>query len=199
MRTLEDIPLGQDGLDYLRDSLKRETGMASRLFDLPLSDGLTFAPLPKGTATSRAKKFHAGGIMKMREAEHWLGSHLEMLSAKFPLGTVVIQDIWAKPSDPIIAASTKSCFVRTDDQIYYCVPANMCDELLVIKAMRDVTSFLLVGVFTRFAAFSAVRPSDGKVDDLWVENVVRDTEELFVGAYDQESFVMWQRQADIGP
>jgi hypothetical protein len=193
MEALIEISVDGEGLDYLRSILEQGTGMCSQLLQLPLVNGAMFSPLPKGTSVQRATKFSTGGIMKMREMKHWLATHLKSLSEKFPAGTILFQDIWAKPGDPIVQ-SARSGILLTKGEVYYYLKANECNEELVNMAVADVTSFFLVGVFTHWSVSAATFPLGAQAaDESIIKRVAEETEVIFVGAYDQESLVVWHR------
>jgi hypothetical protein len=193
MAALIEVSVDGEGLGYLKSILEQGTGMCTQLLKLPLENGSIFSPLPEGTSVQRAKQFSTGGIMKMREMRHWLATHLKSLSKRFPTGTILLQDIWAKPSDPIVR-SAKSGILLTKGEVYYYLKADECDEELVSLATRDVTSFFLVGAFTHWPACSTKIPlGEHAADESAIKCAAEGAEEIFVGAYDQESLVVWRR------
>jgi hypothetical protein len=72
---------------------------------LGLADGEVFAALPEGTSIERAKSFDVGGLMSRSDAIAWFTEHLTRLWRIEGTGTLVLQDIWVKPTDPAVHAS----------------------------------------------------------------------------------------------
>ena len=197
MTTLVEVAVGVEGVEYLRSILKQGTGMCQHLLKLPLANGVAFSPIPSRVSTERAIKFNTGGVMTMRDTRRWLGIHLTSLSEKFPSGTIILQDIWARPSDPAVLTA-KSGSLLTREHVYYYLKASDCDEQLFRALTEDVTSFLLVGIFTRWPGPRTPMPASGElIDDSVIEDATKETEEVFVGAYDQEGVVVW-RPAELG-
>jgi hypothetical protein len=193
MAALVEVAVGQEGVEYLRSILKQGMGMCLHLLKLPLANGETFSPIPASASTERAIKFNSGGVTTMRDTRRWLGIHLRSLSDKFPGGTIILQDIWAKPNDPAVLTA-RSGSLLTREQVYYYLKASDCDEQLIRTLTEDVTSFLLVGIFTRWPGPRSPLLASGEIiDDSVIEDAAKETEEIFVGAYDQEGAVVWRR------
>jgi len=193
MTTLVEFAVGDEGLKYLRSTLRQGTGMCLHLLKLPLTKGVAFSPIPAGASIERAIRFNAGGMTTMGDTHRWLGTHLRSLADKFPTGTIILQDVWAKPNDPAVLTA-KSRSLLTIEQVYYYLKASDCDEQRVRTLIKDVTSFLLVGAFTRWPGSDSSLPVNGEIiADSVIEDAAREAEEIFVGAYDQEGLIVWHR------
>jgi len=192
MTTLIEVAVGEQGVEYLKSILKQGMGMCQHLLKLPLANGVAFSPIPPSASTERAIKFNTGGVTTMRDTHRWLEIHLRSLSEKFPSGTIILQDIWAKPSDPAVLTA-RSGSLLTREHVYYYLKASDCGEQLVRTLTEDVTSFFLVGIFTRWPGSHSPIPASGEIiDDSVIEDATKETEEIFVGAYDQEGVVVWR-------
>jgi hypothetical protein len=188
---LVEIDLNGTGLDYVEQCLRQGTGLCSKLLQLPLSSGRAFAPVPQKTTLSRAKSFDVGGLMPPREAIDWLALNLRSLWGNDPEGTVVLQDIWAKPDDPVVRKSTANKFL-TDQNVYYLLSKNHSDISAIEETLRSITSYLRLGIFTR-APLRHQQHSRAKLGQNIEHDLAERTAEIFVGAYDQEGFVIWRR------
>src|SRR5437763_8723374 len=178
------MDLNGAGVDYVERCLRQGTGLCSKLLQLPLSSGRAFAPVPQKTTLSRAKSFEVGGLLARREAIGWLAENLRMLWNSDPEGTVVLQDIWAKPNDPAVQMPRANKFL-TDKNVYYLLSRNHSDTAAIEDTLRSITSYLRLGVFTRLSLrdqqHSRCKPKQNLEYDL-----AKGTAEIFVGAYDQE-------------
>src|SRR5258708_1211701 len=106
MTDMETVLLGQDGIAYVEACLEQGTGLCEKARNLDLAIAEVFAPLPKYTSLKRATSFNTGGLMSRRDANTWLEKHVQNLWQRWPNGTLVIQDIWAKSSDPVLRYSS---------------------------------------------------------------------------------------------
>jgi hypothetical protein len=85
---LELVYLHRDGVAYVEACLKQGTGLCAQVLRLPLINGETFAPLPKGTTLNRAKSFDTGGLLTRRSANQWLAQHVQLLWQSEAIGTL---------------------------------------------------------------------------------------------------------------
>src|SRR5665213_1177500 len=119
MAELQEIELGPAGTDYLSYAF-RNRGLCSYLGRLPLSTGITFAPLPFGTTLARAQDLKNGGLPPNPDRDRWLADHVLSLFGGVPRGTFIIQDVWgARPGDPGLRfAVSRMLFTK---EVYYIV------------------------------------------------------------------------------
>jgi hypothetical protein len=158
-----------------------------------LDDGQqVFAPVPEGIGQNRAEAFDQGGLMARETIIRWLSDYLRRLCLQDASSSIVFQDIWAKPTD-IAARQSISTKLLTSSEVYYIIQAERFHSQLFNGVVRDLTSFLIVGVFSRFR----VNVSELGAGNFAGENVIaalaRETQQIFVGAYDQEGIVVWRR------
>jgi len=194
MATLTEVPLGPSGLRYVESCLKHGSGLCSKLLEVVASGGTVFTPVPDGTSLTRAEAFEVGGLMFRQDMKTWLVKHLDGLRSQAPEGCVIFQDVWAKSSDPVIKVSESESFFY-DSGVYYFVDAAHLDARRVEKAVNDVTSYLLVGVFTGSPVVSSGLPANRDVDEASIDDLAQNTIEIFVSAYDQEGIVVWRRNS----
>lgn len=192
MSELREIDLGAAGAVYLASALGQAAGLSARLAELPLSSGRIFAPLPKGVGAGRAANFDAGGLLERRHSCEWLANHLRQLWTVDTGGTFILQDIWAKPSDPAVRRTGPKKFFSGTEVYYFVEPADReCDALQ--QALSAAASFLLVGVFSGHSVRKSDLPPDLRLSHEVLADLAGAAREIFVTAYDQEGFVVWRR------
>lgn len=192
LKQLKQQSLGESGIAFLSDKLKG-TGMIGKLPDLLLEEGLCFAVVPQAISAERARQFDVGGLMDMSEGQNWLASHALSVLSRRQEGTLIFQDVWgARSYDPGVRTKTSKMFFNQSD-VYYFVEAKNANEHSILAAMREIRGFLLVGVFTEKQVVADQLPADGLVADDFIDAITRMTSEIYLSAYDQESFVVWKR------
>ena len=99
MRTMTEIRLGQEGIEYVRSCLRQGSDLCTKILDLTFVDGEAFAPVPDDINLKRLTQFNVGGILSRKEMVEWLTYHLKNLFHRNAIGTFVLQDVWARPED----------------------------------------------------------------------------------------------------
>jgi hypothetical protein len=190
--TLKEAPLGQDGIAYVESCLRQGTGLCTRVLDLAFADGDAFAPIPEHTIAERARSFGVGGLIARRHANRWLGEHLQGAWRPGFGGTLVLQDIWANPSDPAVQNSEVKRFFQGANVYYYCEIPDV-DWYWIQRAKRAMASYLFIAFYTRSPIRDDELLPDHTVDEALIDRLARSTTEVFVSAYDQEGLVVWRR------
>ena len=192
MTEIAELPLGPEGSRYVLSCLEQGTGLCSKLLPRVIAGGSTYAVVPEGTPLARASKFDAGGLMSRREMKGWLASHLNGLRLQNPEGAVIFQDIWAQPSDPFLKR-VKSTTLFEGSEVYHFIEAEKIDSWSLEKEISDITSFLLIGVFTSASALPKVLQRDRFIEEAVVDKWIEKAIEVYVSAYDQEGLVVWHQ------
>jgi hypothetical protein len=159
-----------------------------------LDRGEAFAPLPKHVSEARAKSFRVGGLVSRRDVNAWFVEHIRTVWQCDVNGTLVLQDILARPDDPAVRNSNQKRLIA-DASVYFILEHGDLDPLSVQSAIRAVASFLFIAFLSRFSVRYNELPSDHVVEETLIDHLARDIEEVFVGAYDQEGLVVWRRPA----
>jgi hypothetical protein len=189
---LVEKSLSPAGAEYVRSCLRQGVGLCSMLLPIVEAGGRTFAPVPRGTDQKRAEEFHSGGLMSRREMIAWLAEHLNGIFKTERRSTVIFQDVWAAPTDRAVRSATSNKLLN-DSQVYYFIQAEEFESSLIERVLRELTSYLLIGVLTRFPISSAELTSDYRTTEKIIISTAREALEIFVGAYDQEGVVIWRR------
>lgn len=191
MIKLIEKEIGPDGIAYVQECLRQGGGLSSKLLELPLTLGKAYALVPEQTSTMRAKSFNVGGLMHRHDTNIWLAAHLLSLWKVQGTGTCILQDVWAKPSDPAVRR-TNSKKLFDDENVYYFLQRDDIDLLTMESTIRSLVSYLFIGVFTQYV----IQESDISSNYVSAPNVVDAiahlTKEVFVTAYDQEGLVIWR-------
>jgi hypothetical protein len=187
---LLEIDLGEEGKQYISSWFRGGTGLCSKI---PLErGGDVFAPLPAGTPRERALQFKVGGLTSWRETCVWFERHLEQLSDRTGDGSLVFQDVWAKPQDP--ARGFDGLFFDRSSGVYYVLGAHEINAAAISLTMRRIKSFLLVAVFCKCSFRPADLSSPGILDETLIDEMANNAQEVFVTAYDREGMVVWVRK-----
>jgi hypothetical protein len=189
---LISVSLGSNGIAHVESCLKQGMGLCAKLLEFSFFDGFAFAPLPQGVNPERAKKFDAGGLVSRRATNMWFVEYLQTLCQHESQGSVVFQDIWAKPDDPAVVNSKVNGFV-TNAEVYYFLECSEIDQYAVSRLMGAIQSYLFVAVFVPLPVLSQELLARRRVDDSIIEDIARATLQIFVGAYDQEGIVVWRK------
>lgn len=191
---LRETDLGDEGREYVVSSLRGETGLCSKILVESQRAGEVFAPLPVGTSRERAVQFNAGGLMSRHETFAWFARHLQQLSGDMPTGSLVFEDVWAKPQD---AARSRDGLFFDQSNVYYVIDLDLdkSDAAAIEFAVRQIKSFLFVAVFSSFNFRAADVPPTRVVTAALIDQIAKGAQEVFLSAYDQEGLVVWRRKA----
>jgi hypothetical protein len=194
---LKEIDLGKEGEEYVSYSLTGEKGLCSKIFRGLDRGGDVFSPLPATMSLERAKQFRVGGLTSRRETFAWFGRHVEQLRGRTPNGSLVFQDVWARPRD--FAVPRDGMFFDADS-VYYALGPREINPAAISLTERQITSFSLVAVFCNFSfcAADVSQTTDASqtpiVSESVIDDIANNTQEIFVSAYDQEGLVVWRRK-----
>jgi len=188
---LIEMNLGEEGKEYILSWFKGGTGLCSKIPKELERGGNVFAPLPAGTTRERALQFRWGGLMSWRETCVWFERELEQLSGRSGNGSLVFQDVWAKPQDP--ARGRGGLFFDQSGSVYYVLGPHEINAAAISLTMRRVKSFLLVAVFCSSSFRAAELSTPGILDETLTDEMANNAQEVFVSAYDREGLVVWRR------
>jgi hypothetical protein len=119
--------------------------------------------------------------------------HVLSLCDQFPNATLIVQDLWAKPTDqPITLAKFKHFFFQEKVHYFWAIGAK--DAVTIIQdALGAPLSWVFALVFLTIQVDADEIPADHIVDDAFIEKLAGDTQEIYLTAYDRDGFVVWQR------
>lgn len=148
--TLKEMNLGEEGLAFVVSSLTGELGLCSKLAKQMERGGDVFVPMPAGIPRERALQLDTGGVMSMRETYAWFERELEQLSGRTENGSVVFQDVWFRPDDPVRGGYDGAFFDQSC--VYYVLGPHEINAAAVSRTKLRLHSFKLVAVFSNFTS-----------------------------------------------
>lgn len=189
---LKEISLGEEGKEYISSWFRGGLGLSSKIPRQLEQGGDVFAPLPAETSRERALQFETGGLTSWRETCAWFERELERLSGLAKDGSLVFQNVWAKPQDPILKEYDHVFFDRSSS-VYYVLGHHDINAASISTTMRQVYSFLFVAVFCNFSFSVADVPTTRILDETIIDGMAANAQEVFVSAYDREGLVVWRK------
>jgi|GEM_PF-1123840 len=214
-----EITLGPEAVDYIRDRLAEGKTLAKFLLtrgDLDKGRVTTF--LPSDADLSKINNFSRGGVLPTPPPEthhHYTtangtrtlmvpvpgtSTHLAaMIQAFLKQGDARIclfESAVAKPTDGFLSTPDAKdlCVLTLDEDVYFLLKEND-DREMIDKTLRYTKSFRVLGVLVhlsedKFLDEDSVR-KELTLDELKV--LAEDTEQIVVGAYDGEGYLIWSR------
>ena len=173
----------------MQSMLRQWSGAASKLADIVLTAGRVYAPLPTGTTTERALKYDVGGLCPQSDGLDWLFRNLTSKKD----GTLIFQDVWSRPSDLVIRRPTLESYFNDGSGVYYYLPSFSLTPNALNELYKRISSFQVVGFYVARAlnlTFEQRRRHQIPSDHL--DQLLPFTTSVYVGAYDQESWVVWE-------
>jgi hypothetical protein len=196
MTTLEELPLGREGLQYVLSALngarRFAAALSSEIVAVPAAANSVFAPVPDDTALSRAIDFDTGGLIDGGEARQWLAGRLSMLCKAHSGGAFVALDSVSGPADRNIHKRPAEKFFY-DSRVQFFLGCADLSAASLDGVFRSVASFHFISAFTAYPLSARDVPANHMVDDSLIARLAAGVQAVFIGAYDQESFVVWQR------
>jgi hypothetical protein len=188
---LKEMNLGEEGLAFVVSSLTGELGLCSKLAKQLERGGDVFVPLPAETSRQRALQFNAGGLMSMRETYAWFARELERLSGRTEKGSLVFQDVWFRPDDPVRGGYDGVFFDQSC--VYYVLGPHEINAAAVSRTVLRLRTFKLVAVFSNFSFRAADVPPNRVVAETLIDEIAYGAQEVFISAYDEEGLVVWRK------
>ena len=186
-----ELPLGEAGMAYVRHALEMGAGLSKQVLATAFSGGAVFAAVPEGTSIERAKQFEAGGFYCWGTWA-WLQAQVKALCAADPQSTFVVEDPWGgNYGDAAVMRGTEKKFFDGKFVDYFVERADLSDR--AIEETTRAPGFLFIGFFSRYPLSSAMLPPDLKAGDKLIRQLAENTQQIFVGAYDGEGWVVWRR------
>jgi hypothetical protein len=142
MDNLTEVELGREVLVYIESCLAEQSGLCACLRRLRMDKGRGYAPLPRGTTSDRALRFDAGGLIttSSNQMRRWWSTHLQELKEQYREGTLIFQDLIAKPTDKVMSLGRVPWFA-VEDNVYYFVEYGNLSVKVLDAALRSVASF----------------------------------------------------------
>jgi hypothetical protein len=145
--------------------------------------------LPQGTSLERAKQFDTGGLPITSASQRYLARHfLEDFSANQE-SALIVQDTVSQPNDLGMRRSNEDKFFY-ENRVYYFLNSSDFSEQSVADVIRSSRGFWVIG-FLVGGRVNREEALNQQVEELAFAGFGANIREVFVSAYDGESFVMW--------
>ena len=186
-----EFDLGREGLLYVKDCLGKWGGLAEKATNLPILEGRATAILPKDATLARAIQFEIGGLNIGGLDTKYLSEHFEEISKTYKYSSIVIEDTIALSTDEAISKIDCQKFFHKS-RVYYYLNSEQFGVDSIPDLLYASRGFVIIGFFIK------EHINDGLVLNLDVDSdalcsMGRDIQEIFVSAYDGESFVIWSK------
>jgi hypothetical protein len=192
---LRKTDLSTAGNAYVESCLQQGGGLCARVLNLGISHGKAFAALPPDADQGRAVSFKLAGIVSWKDSLNWFLDHVTKLSSAPSFGSLILQDIWAKPTDPYVEALAQHRFIG-EQNVYYLFEKEHVDSYTILRAMRGLNSYL----FVSFVSHSKLSEGDflgnNILQEATIDELANGVYEVLVGAYDQDGFVGVSRETE---
>ena len=185
----DEIPLGVDGLQYVANRLTRGWGLAGQAAHLQILDGHAFALLPAGTTLEKAKEFDYGSRYNVDEYG-WLATRLQTLHQRFGGSSYIVEQHVKRAGDKDRYQGGK---VVCGKYVYYFINDSDFNEDEVWEVSETTPPWFLRAFYIR-KRLDKDQLRNQNVSDDFFASLLPYIEEIYVGAYDGESLVVWTRE-----
>lgn len=201
--TIDEIVLGPEGLNYLREQLEYGRRLSQRLLVLiERRGGRVRTWLPSDVEQRARVSLNHGGVFRVGASYSYLDNEgdtkpdrilVDLLLRFLNEGknaVVIFEDTVAEASDPGLS-ELESRFLRMDDDVYHVLEHRDADRQVIEKTVREARS--ASGFLAGLSESSKLLPArqgerllESDLDDL-VSHCVG----IICDAYDGESFIIW--------
>lgn len=182
------IELGRVGLDFVRQTLLGERGLAGHLGGIDLETGLAYAIVPPGVVGTQISDPSSGWPDKHVPAG-WLTSHLEMQSKRAHWGCL-LQDLWALPGDADAMKLTGRREMQFEDALVYCFEKGTLLRSAINSTLEKIVSYNYVLVELSIELSNVSAEQIGSFLPTLLDNV----REILLPAFDQDGFILWRHR-----
>ncbi len=186
---LYEITSNLGGRDYLFSQLEMGTTLASRIrAAVDFTRGKMVVALPEGADLSNLPKFRETGLIRWRRRGFATLAHLVRGFLVINRATVLVQDTIASPGEDWLRDYEYREHVASYNQEVYW---RLADTAL---GEEDILGLLYSATFHPWSGFFYVHRQprqSSELTDIDLDEIVRTLTGVAVGAFDQESFLLW--------
>lgn len=204
--------LGLETTDYFRDRLEKGLTLAKSLLNAKDFDmGSVYAVAPESISKDKLKDLYSGGLLptssqprlpiiedgrklvieQVPNTDHELAALVNTYLSDASQHVCLFEDEVARSTDPALSTTDKR--VTFGQELYYLLGHND-DVGKALSIIKKAKSWLFIGIMTSLQGIN--RPPD--VTELTEQELLlfsRNATAIIVGAYDGESFVIWEESA----
>ncbi len=207
---LREFGLGAEGLQYVASHLTwGHTFSKCVLERVDLSKGDVVTHLPPTVPAVEVVKFDQGGKLPTPPRETWLKTeggvaipipntlpHLTKAISAFlstPGGICLLENADASRSDPWLERC-ESRIAFFDDEVYHVLEATTDEEMIDLSIRRAQSAWTFVGALASLSDRLSLPADRGELTLEFLRSLAERVEQVFVGAYDLEGYVIWRRR-----
>lgn len=210
MTNISKHELDARALDWIRESLSVNTGLSGALLEnVPLDHGEVWAYAPENVDSQKLYDFSSGGLIKNGiggAKKIYKGDAFYSVKAKGSCGslltlyvkglfegkvikTCIFEDVMARPSDPDIVGRLSESAFSIGEEVYHAISGDsfrLEKVREIVTAVNESWHFLCAGFGRDF--------DPKKASFREFKKLALDLKVLVVGAYDGESFLVWENK-----
>jgi len=187
------IQLNQNALNYVKSSLENGKDISKKiLYKISKHSVKIWAMFPKHDFMHSLYDFESGGIGKVDETEKFLVEIVSDYLKKSPNNLFIIEDSLAKKGDEFLEKTTVNYFTFNDN-VYFFILGDEMDSKQVHKMLKIANRYPFISFLTKVNKMNKANfKSDNlklEINEYILDNIVKNIEEIFIGAYDEESYL----------
>ena len=207
MKDYREIHFGSEAIAYVRNRLEQSKALGHYLLgNLDLDKGHVITCLPQTVGEDVAKKFQHGVFPLVPGSERhvtapdgttwrmtpkpnmnfWLTSVMKTFLKAGDNRACIFEDAVARPTDPYLERVVTRRFSVSDTVYHYLLSDDAEQDEKIDQTIKQASSWLFIGVL-------AALPSDfWEAPDLLT--IVSGAQKIVIGAYDGESYLIWEKE-----
>lgn len=188
---LTEVRFGLEAVPYFDSCLLRGKTLATCILKYQrLETGQIIGYLPPNVPFERKTQFVAGGMFETpidrEKTVSWVSRFLQGPSRRY----VVFEDAYAKPTDPW-TQEPKTQFFSFESEVYHFLTSRDQKLETIIQTLRWADGYPFIGAFTSLPADGPEIKHRQEVTRDIVEELAKRVEHILVGAYDNETMLIW--------
>jgi hypothetical protein len=184
------IDLGEEGRNYVVENLNGWDSVTKNL-SAQFANGRAFALLPEDTSLARATDFRTGGLLLGLKPSRWIAQRCFASRRANKNCALLVEDTIARRGDPNIAVETANKFFL-NTRVFYFLNAEDFADKSIIDILHVSRGFDVIGFLSKMTLDRAPLLNQ-EISPGLLTTVVQNIQEIYISAYDGESFVLWIR------
>lgn len=192
MQGFVQLDVTSGGRTYVEHVLQGVNGLCEVALPAILQEGRIVAIVPEGTLYERALQFKVGGLCSRSVWSWWLAPYLSEMLTSLTAEAVVFQDLWTDRGD--VKEHSPPYFITNGlGAIHYFVTGSQSVSSDLERVDRSTISYMTAVLVVDHCDLDCTVQSQ-EVDDSGLLHLAQCVSEMFIPAYDNESYVWWQRK-----
>jgi hypothetical protein len=195
MKDLKEFRLDEAGELYMAECIRWGNTLSSFVTrNVDLKQGYVHTYAPPETTMTKLADFNSGGLVKARHTTTHL---VDMIQTFLSGGTdriVILEDVTLRKGDPYLDVTANEVLFH-GDEVYYLLRHDAGANRINLAVTDAGQNRRFVGLMTMSAQLHQMRPGQRDATAGLLDELSRHTQRIFVGAYDDEGYVIWTRSA----